>query len=105
MEGKFHYLFHLLAWTLPIIAGQWLLAWRVFRRNEVALTMPTLICGTWFTLADYFAVKSGLWFFDEEQILGVYLGPLPLEEVLFFYVVSLIVAQSFVMLLPQRYRR
>lgn len=39
---------------------------------------------------DAYAIKRGHWFFDREQILGIY-GPLhiPLEEYLFFIVVPL----------------
>lgn len=43
-----------------------------------------------FLIWDAYAIKRGHWFFDREQILGVY-GPLniPLEEYLFFIVVPL----------------
>lgn len=98
------YMAHLFLWTLPVIAGQWAIAHRIFLANAKAVFFPTLLGGTYFTIADYFAVRQGLWYFDPKQILGVYLGPLPIEEILFFYVVSLLVAQSFVMLLPEHLR-
>jgi len=47
------------------------------------------------------AVRAGTWFFDEKQITGVKLGGiLPWEEVAFFFLTSLLVAQSYLLLLP-----
>ena len=100
-----NYLFHLLVWMLPVIALQWAIAWRIFLANKRAVFLPALIIGTYYSLADMIAVHAGVWFFDQEQILGVYIGTVPLEEVLFFYITALLVAQSFVMLLPARFRR
>ena len=50
------------------------------------------------------AVRSGIWFFDEKQILGIKIAGLPLEEVLFFLLTSLLVTQSLLLLLPKDYR-
>ncbi len=43
-----------------------------------------------FLIWDYYAVTSGHWFFDKDQVVGIY-GPsgIPLEEFLFFLVVPL----------------
>ena len=43
-----------------------------------------------FLVWDYYAVRSGHWFFDESQVVGIY-GPsgIPLEEFLFFFIVPL----------------
>jgi lycopene cyclase domain-containing protein len=52
-------------------------------------------------LADLAAVREGIWEFDEKQILGLkWRNRLPIEEILFFFVSSLLVAQSYVMLVP-----
>lgn len=99
------YLLHILLWMVPVIALQWGFAWRAFLRNGRAIAIPTLAVGTYFSLADAVAVRAGIWFFDPRQILGIHIGPLPIEEILFFYVTALLVAQSFVMLLPRALRR
>ena len=103
--GGTDYLFHLLVWMLPVIILQWLLAWRIFIANRRAVFLPALLIGTYYSLADVVAVRAGVWFFDEEQILGIHIGPLPIEEVLFFYITALLVSQSFVMFLPGRFRK
>ena len=63
--------------------------------------MVTAAFGIYYTLADLVAVRAGTWFFDEKQITGVKLGGvLPWEEIAFFFLTSLLVAQSYLLLLP-----
>lgn len=40
-----------------------------------------------FLIWDYFKTKAGVWSFNEEKVLGIYLFNLPIEEVLFFIIV------------------
>jgi lycopene cyclase domain-containing protein len=62
---------------------------RVLRRIKRALLsiIPVAII---FLAWDYYAVRSGHWFFDESQVVGIY-GPsgIPVEEFLFFFIVPL----------------
>jgi lycopene cyclase domain-containing protein len=67
--------------------------------------VPTLVIGTYLCLADWVAIKKGIWFFDEEQITGWKIrGMMPWEEAAFFYITSLLVAQTFLILLPANLR-
>ena len=61
----------------------------VLRRIKRAM-LSILPVSTLFILWDAYAVRSGHWFFDREQIVGIY-GPfdIPLEEYLFFVIVPL----------------
>jgi len=93
------YLFYLLAWVLPFLAIQWLMRWQVLRVHWKAVVFPTLIAGTYFSLCDSIAITSGLWFFDEKALLGIKIGVVPLEEALFFYLTSLLVAQGVTLLM------
>jgi lycopene cyclase domain-containing protein len=56
-------------------------------RRAVLSIIPTAII---FLVWDYYAVVSGHWWFDKEQVVGIF-GPkgIPLEEFLFFIVVPL----------------
>ena len=94
------YLSHLLVWFLPVIALQWAIGWRIFLANLRAILLPTLIAGTYYSLSDVVAIREGIWFFGENQILGIHVGPVPIEEILFFFLTALLVAQSFVLFLP-----
>lgn len=61
----------------------------VIRRiKRVALSIfPTAII---FLIWDYYAVTNGHWWFDKNQVVGIF-GPsgIPIEEFLFFFVVPL----------------
>ena len=56
-------------------------------KRAVLSIIPTAII---FLAWDYYAVVSGHWWFDKEQVVGIF-GPkgIPLEEFLFFIVVPL----------------
>lgn len=102
---KWHYFLHLVGWAGPILVLQWVVGWRIFRRNLRAVVLPPVLATGFFTVTDSLAVRSGIWFFDEKQILGWRVGILPFEEVLFFLLTSMLVTQSLLLLLPTAYRR
>jgi lycopene beta-cyclase len=101
LPRRAQYLFHLLYWFGPVAAFQWVLAAPLLLANLSAIILATAMVGGWLTLADLAAVRQGIWEFDEKQILGLkWRNRLPIEEILFFFVSSLLVAQSYVMLVP-----
>ena len=59
---------------------------RRFKRVILSI-LPTAV---FFLIWDAYAIKSGHWYFDKNQILGIF-GPfgIPLEEFLFFLIVPL----------------
>jgi lycopene cyclase domain-containing protein len=94
-----------LAWFLPVVYAQWVLAPPLFWGHAGLLALVTVAFGIYYTLADLVAVRAGTWFFDETQITGVKLGGvLPWEEIAFFFLTSLLVAQSYLLLLPEELR-
>ena len=104
LRGKFgprvNYAIHLI-WFLPVIYAQWILAPMLFLEHAGLLAVVTAVFGAYYTLADLAAVRAGIWAFDEKQITGVKLGGiLPWEEIAFFFLASLLVAQSYLLLLP-----
>ena len=98
---RWGYAWHLLSWFLPVIAVQWAIAPGLLAGLFPVIGVAGLFWGTYYTLADLFAVRSGIWYFDPKQIDGKRLfGILPWEEAAFFYLTSLLVGQSYVLLLP-----
>ncbi len=78
--------------TFTLVGSIWLeifLKVGVIRRiKRVALSiLPTAII---FLIWDYYAVTNGHWWFDKNQVVGIF-GPsgIPIEEFLFFFVVPL----------------
>jgi putative membrane protein len=101
---RVNYAIHL-AWFLPVIYAQWILAPWLFLAHAELLALVTAAFGIYYTLADLAAVRAGTWFFDEKQITGVKMGRLlPWEEIAFFFLTSLLVAQSYLLLLPSDQR-
>lgn len=58
-----------------------------FYKKWKALFPAIFIVGLFFATWDYFFTKWGVWQFNEDYILGIYLLGLPLEEWLFFITV------------------
>lgn len=102
---KWAYLIHLMAWIMPVLFLQWAIGFRIFCRNWISLLVPTLGGTGFYSLIDSVAVSQAIWHFDPKQNLGIYVGPLPIEEILFFGLTSLLVAQSLILFLPDRLRR
>ena len=95
-----NYLLHLV-WFLPVLYVQWLVAPSLLGLHLGLLILVTCGFGAYYTAADWIAVRAKLWYFDEKQITGIKLGGLlPWEEAAFFFLTSLLVAQSFLLLLP-----
>ena len=102
--SRVNYALHL-SWFLPVIYLQWILGPFLFLDHVAMLAMITAVFGIYYTLADIIAVRGGTWFFDEKQITGHKLGGiLPWEEIAFFFLTSLLVAQSYLLLLPSELR-
>ncbi len=99
------YAWHLSVWFVPLIAAQWALGWTILLPRLEVVAMATLSIGSLLTAADVWAVRRGIWFFDERQITGFkFLGILPWEEAAFFYLTSLLVAQSILLFVPPSLR-
>lgn len=102
---RLYYAVHLLFWFLPVLVLQWVIAPNLMWANIGLLGGLTLAFGAYYTASDVVAVFGGTWTFDEEMITGHKIGGiLPWEEMAFFFLTSLLVAQSYLLLLPAALR-
>ena len=69
--------------TLPL---EIVLNARVYRRWQRAF-LAILPVSTVFLAWDLLATYAGWWWFDDDYVTGWFIGPLPIEEILFFLVV------------------
>lgn len=96
MESRWAYLLHLLAWAVPFILLQLGLLVHHFRGRTWAVLRavlpPALVVGTYLVVADHLAIRVGIWNFGEGKHLGVYVAGVPLEEILFFLLTSVMVS-------------
>ena len=99
------YAWHLFFWFGPIILLQWVFGWPILWPQLQVILLATFAIGSILTLSDLWAVRKGIWFFDKRQITGHKVANiLPWEEVAFFYVTSVLVSQSTVLLLTSSAR-
>jgi lycopene cyclase domain-containing protein len=69
--------------TLPLELFLRVGVYRQWRRLLLTLVPVVAVFVTW----DVLAVRAGQWAYDPRQTVGVVLGVLPLEELLFFLVI------------------
>jgi lycopene cyclase domain-containing protein len=104
--GPTAYLVHLLVWTLPVLGLQiLLLAWVWGHRIGAllrAVLPPPLVVSAWLVLGDHLAISAGVWQFGAGKHLGLRLGAVPVEEVLFFLITNLLVAFGLALFTPRR---
>lgn len=67
-------------WLEPVLGTR---VFRRWRRLLLALLPTVVVFGAW----DLAAIAAGHWSYDPRQVTGVWLGPVPVEELLFFVVV------------------
>ncbi|WNG43981.1 lycopene cyclase domain-containing protein [Archangium minus] len=112
METRWAYIIHLMAWAVPFIVLQLAVLVHHFRgRSWVVLRAvlpPALVVGSYLAVADHLAIREGIWNFGEGKHLGIYVAGVPLEEILFFLLTSIMVSLGltlFTVLLSRREAR
>ncbi len=90
------YLPFLLVWALPVIGIQWALGGHYLWRERRIWPWVALGICAYLVLADAVAISAGVWSFDPHALTGAALGPVPLEEILFYLLTALMVTQGFV---------
>ena len=96
------YLGLILVWALPPIMLQTAfgadILWGYRRLVLIGFIIPTL----YLSLADTFAIQSGIWTIDPAQTTGFHLfGGLPVEEFVFFLVTNLLISSGTTLVLAR----
>ncbi|MFO8026976.1 MAG: lycopene cyclase domain-containing protein, partial [Opitutales bacterium] len=63
-------------------------------RNRRIIAVGTLLPTLYFSSVDALAIRSGIWELHAATRTGLEIGNLPLEEALFFFTTSLLLAQG-----------
>lgn len=90
------YLPFLLIWALPVLALQWVVGGVYLWRERRRWPWVVLSLGVYFSIADGVAIHAGVWRFDDRALVGLWLGPVPIEEIAFYLLTVAMVAQGFV---------
>ena len=94
MFGTWTYLIFELGWAGPVLLLQWAVGWKtlIFRRRS--LLSSVLIATIYLSTTDSIAISRGIWTLHRSRIVGVYVGNVPIEEIIFFLVTTILVVQS-----------
>jgi len=91
------YLALLSLWALPPLAIQAAfggdILWSYRGVLASAISIPTLFLAS----SDALAIHSGIWTINPERSLNLFLGPLPLEELLFFLTTNALIVSGFIL--------
>lgn len=93
------YLGLILAWAAPVLALQWAYAGPLIWRQRRALLLGVAVPTLYLWIADAVAIHLGIWRISERHTLGAAVGPLPLEEAVFFLGTNLLVVQGLLLFL------
>lgn len=89
-----YYLGMILVWAAPVLAFLWAVGgpviWRDRRRVGLAAAVPS----AYLWVADWYAIRSGLWTISADYSTGVHVLGLPVEEAVFFALTNLLVVQG-----------
>lgn len=98
-ERSLNYLTLILTWALvPIfvqIAFGGDILWTQRKSLILAISIPTI----YLWIMDAISINAGIWTIDPEQTIGLGLGNLPLEEMLFFLLTNILVSFGMTLLL------
>ena len=103
--GQATYLVLVLVWAAPVLAVQWLAGPGCLWRNRRLLLVAIGAASLYLSVADAFAIANGIWTISPQRTLGWRLGPLPIEEALFFAATNTMVVQALVLLRSEEPRR
>jgi lycopene cyclase domain-containing protein len=102
VRPRHQYAWHLLYWFVPILAMQWVIGWQILAPRVAILSAVTFALGLYLSIADSVAIRRGIWWVNPKQTTGHRIGRhLPWEEAAFFFLTSLLVAQSYLLWLPE----
>ncbi len=85
------YMALLLAWALPPIMLQLAVGGDVLWQHRRLVGLALLSLTTYLSVADGIAIDSGTWTITPAFSLNVFLGPLPIEEVVFFLITNILI--------------
>jgi lycopene beta-cyclase len=99
-DTKWTYLSITLFWALPAILPQLLFGADILWHYRKLVALSILIPGTYLSLMDIVALKETTWSISPAQTTGIlFLGILPLEEVVFFFITNILVTFGMTLLL------
>jgi lycopene cyclase domain-containing protein len=102
MLGHATYLVLEVAWALPVLALQWLVGRRRLRQRWRTLLLAVAVATLYLACADAVAIANGIWALHANRIVGLRVGDVPIEEIIFFLLTNAMVVQSVLLIMGGR---
>jgi lycopene cyclase domain-containing protein len=97
VQERFAYLSLTLLWFIPPLVLQWCFDPSVLRQGLALILVATFLPTFYFSIADAFAIASEIWSINPITRTGWEVWHLPFEEIFFFFITSLLLAQGLVL--------
>jgi lycopene cyclase domain-containing protein len=98
----------ILVWALPAILPQFLFGADILWHYRKLLVLTILPLSIYLSIIDSLAISSGIWTIDPAQSTKIMIGPLPIEEAMFFLITSVLISFGMTLLIvresPSRVR-
>lgn len=95
--GELTYLAFILAWAVPIVAVQWLMAGRTLRMQWRPIAVSVAMATVYLGCASAAAIHDGIWHINPDRRLPLTFQSFVFEAWLFFLASSLILVQAVVL--------
>lgn len=95
------YLVLLLVWVL-VLGFQWLIGWKKLWQGRQNWLWIVIGASIYLSLADGVALRQRIWFFHPAFLIGWSIGNVPVEELLFFVLMTAMIVQGFILISPSR---
>jgi putative membrane protein len=102
MLGHFTYLVLELVWAIPILTLQWAVGWKTLLKRRRTLLLALIIPTAYLSCSDGVAIAQSIWTLHPGRIVGLRLGDVPVEEVVFFLLTNAMVVNSVILLAGRR---
>ena len=98
------YLSLILAWALPSILIQIAFGADILWHHRRLIAAVIVPLGIYLSLVDAVAIAAGIWTIDPSQSTGIFIGRLPVEEAVFFFVTVILLAFGLTLSLAEESR-
>lgn len=98
------YLALILAWALPPIAIQLFFGADILSKHRGLVLSSITLLTIYLSIADSLAIASGIWTIEPATSTGLFIGPLPIEEAVFFAVTASLLVLGLTLVLAEESR-
>lgn len=82
------YLAGIILWCIPIVMIQWGIGGSYLMKEKRSIVLAVLPPTIYYSAIDYIAIYLNLWTISDNYSLGINIGVIPIEEIIFFFMTN-----------------